>query len=150
MKTFALRKTQSCGCKSHKFDQPSMSYRPIKVKFRWKAQIGSACDNGDPCGGCPGFCVSIPIGSYSYRKPISKGLVNEGWGIAMVSHENNLLHLIPMENIDNGDGFVRIDDNFSIPGSIFNYKKDLTVRKGKYKVQYSPEYPFGFVLMTTL
>lgn len=108
----------------------------IKVRFRWRGQLGGSCDSGE-CGTCTGICVLITFREYT--GDLTHEEIEAGDGYAEIEMVEDQLHLIFHASADNGSGTVKITEDFDIgeyAAGLLGYER-VTIEDGTYEIDYS-------------
>lgn len=123
------------------------------IEFNWRG-FGNGCYCPTcNCGGCPGFCAYtdgwIPN---NQNNELTENQRAAGFGKGEVGfdpEDANKLVVIPDRSIDNGDGKVRVEEDFSIgaeASSVLGYS-NVIVKQGEYEIDYSGSENFGAVVL---
>lgn len=130
----------------------------LYARLRWKQPVTGNPDpnaltpcsgySGDVCAGCPGICAGILFGEKNAALTPSE--IADGYAyVTLVPQEpNNSLIVIPEGEMDNGDGFCRVDGDVQMDSGIahdLGYQA-IQVKEGKYAIYgRSATMPFGKV-----
>jgi hypothetical protein len=129
----------------------------IKITFTWGGTSSPGQGGNNPCQGCfhcgccLGLCVELRKGMLvSDDHVLTDQEISEGWGIFNMvnlvdSHE---IMLIPSQNVDNGTGYLNVDDDIMFSDEINDYFDEVIVLEGgAYRINSVNGYPFGVIII---
>ena len=102
------------------------------------------CGGDGVCGPCPGVCIIIEF--KIANNPITNIQIKHGFGLVEVEIPSpGKFHMIPHFDVDRGDGFVDIANDFFIGQEVSNFLgfNQVTIKQGLYQIDYSSLPAFG-------
>lgn len=111
------------------------------------------CKGCQYCGCCVGLCIQIEKKSSLAYAPLTN---------AELEDRNVLLDfidipakkqivLIPQQNMDNGDGYLHVENGATFSDEVNNYiGRKIQLVEGSYQIVYSDAYPKGVAVVSTL
>jgi len=124
-----------------------------RIKFSFTFGGFEACKGGANCGSCPGICFQF------LPAPTDDTLTGEellrGFGLADVAiippaleSEDFLLLIKPDRSMDNGDGYVRINNDTYLGDQFSEYvEHSCTVQEGQYEINFDNGNEYGVVAL---
>jgi hypothetical protein len=133
-----------------KADPDKPAKKKKKLKFSFNSGVFETCQGGACCGSCPVVCIQYGV------SPGGNGVAEqeaaEGFGLAdIILSENrpDLLFFFPERSADNGDGYVRILDDFNLGADVKQFfGREIVIKKGKYLINYTEDFPLGAVVFS--
>ena len=102
------------------------------------------CQGTGECGPCRGICIIISF--KIANSPLTNIEINHGFGLVEVEIPSpGKFHMIPHFDVDRGDGFVDIANDFFIGQEVSNFLEfnQVTIKQGLYQIDYSSLPAFG-------
>lgn len=113
----------------------------------------SPCSGCENCGCCFGLCIQISSNSLMTNDTLTQDEINNKRVLFdfIDRPEYDEIILIANNNVDNGDGYLHIEDNSTFSSSVCNYiGREVTLAMGSYEIVYSEQYPNGIIVVRTL
>jgi len=109
------------------------------------------CRGCDHCGCCIGLCVEVEKSKLIYKDLTTTEVSNGDVMFDIVDDTtNHKIIMIPYQNIDNGDGYLHVDGNYSFSKEVSDFLgRNIVIFLGSYKIDYSTNKPFGIVAINT-
>jgi hypothetical protein len=127
----------------------------IKVTATFGGFVNSGnnpCNGCENCGCCVGLCIEIIRGKMAYIPLTDEEVARNVVLFDFVDLPSiKQLVLIPKNNIDNGDGWLHVDGDNSFSQEISDhFGRQMTLKKGSYRIVYTPQYEHGIVVVHTV
>lgn len=127
----------------------------IKITATWGGSSSpgqhNPCQGCFHCGCCLGLCIELRKGMIvTDDHVLTDEEITEGWGIfKMINLENsNEIILIPFQNVDNGTGYLNVDDDIMLSDEINDYFDEVIVLEGgAYRINSVSGHPFGVIVI---
>lgn len=110
----------------------------------------SGCEN---CGCCFGLCIqSGGKSSLAYTDLSDDEIKDKEVLFDFVDEpDDDQIILIPMSNIDNGDGYFHVEENTTFTDRVNDFiGRNIRLSQGSYEIKYLEGFDYGIVVIRTL
>lgn len=133
----------------------NMQEKEAWPKVRVTATFGvfPHCRGCQYCGCCVGLCIQIEKKSSLAYSPLTDAEIADKqvlFDFIDLTAKNQIV-LIPKQNMDNGDGYLHVENGAGFSDEVNDYiGRKITLAEGSYEIVYSDGYPNGVAVISTL